>query len=62
MNTPGMDNPMATETKVISTLIKVMMGTISDLNQFKAIRLGVFKIKIPPIADESEPSRQIYEL
>lgn len=51
---------MAIETMFVSTPIKVIIGTCSDLNQFRAILLGVFNMKIPPIADTNDPTRQIY--
>jgi hypothetical protein len=56
---PGIVSPRAIETKLISTPIKVTKGTISDLNQFNASRLGVFTTNIPPIAAKNDPSRHI---
>jgi hypothetical protein len=59
MNIPGMVMPIAIETKFARTPEKVTNGTIYDRNQLRANRLGVFKIKMPPIDERNEPKRQI---
>jgi hypothetical protein len=58
-NIPGRVIPRAIETRLISTPKLVTIGTCYDLNQFNAILLGVFKMKIPPIAESKDPRRQI---
>jgi len=58
---PGTEAPIVIESKVTKIPVKVTMFTFYLLNQFKANLLGVFKMKIFPIATKKEPKRQNFE-
>lgn len=59
---PGIEAPRVTDNKLNKIPVKPTMFTFSDLNQFNAILLGVFRIKMFPIAASVDPSRQKIEL
>ncbi len=55
----GMLRLMAIETRLVSIPADATRGTCFELNQLRAILLGVFRMKTPPIPARSEPRRQI---
>jgi len=58
MINPGTEAPIVIESNVHNIPEKVTIFAFYLLNQFKAILLGVLRMKILPIAAESDPRRQ----
>ena len=58
MMSPGTEAPMVMDRSVAKMPVKVTRPACSLLNQLTATLLGVFKIKIFPMAAEADPRRQ----
>ncbi len=52
---PGIEAPAVIDTKLAKTAAKIIVGIEEGLNQFTAIFIGVFKIKILPKAAKHDP-------
>lgn len=57
---PGNEAPAVIDTKLAKTAAKIIVGIEEGLNQFTAIFIGVFKIKILPKAAKHDPTRHHY--
>ena len=61
ISNPGIEAPSVIDNKLNNIPVKPTVFTFYDLNQLIAILLGVFRMKMLPIAASAEPTKQKIE-